>query len=115
MALPRPQELTEQISIVNTTGLKTGSGVSEKTTVVETLFARIEEVDGSLDDEDQQHQSQTVAYEVVTQYVPGVTGFMGITWGDRELEIIAPPQKVYDRNNRPWMIIRATEITERSL
>ncbi len=59
-----------------------------------------------------QHLAQAQDFEIITQYIEGVTGFMEITWGTRTLTISEAPQKIYDAQRRPWMIIHAQEVIE---
>lgn len=115
MALPSPQELTEYISIYNTAGAATAEGVRTKSTLFATCWARITEGSGSYDPVTQQHEGQVQDFEIVTQHIDGVKAWMTISWGARQLDITEPPQKVFDRNNRQWMIIRATEYSERDV
>jgi head-tail adaptor len=114
MALPRPQELTEFISIYNTTSARSAAGeVRTASTKVCDAWARITEGGGSgPEPETMQHESQTQGFEIITQYVEGIRAWMCITWGTRQLDIVEPPQKILDRSNRPWMVIQATEYIE---
>ena len=117
MALPIAQELTEFISIYSTTSARSAAGeVRVKSAKVCDAWARIAEQGGSGPvPETMQHESQTQGFEIVTQYVDGIRAWMSIAWGSRQLDIVEPPQKIVDRNNRPWMIIQATEYIERDV
>ena len=117
MALPIAQELTEYISIYNTTAVKTAAGeVRTQSTKFCDAWARITEGGGSgPDPETMQHESQTQTFEIIAAHVDGVRAWMSIAWGTRQLDITEPPQKIFDRNNRPWMIIHASEYLERDV
>ncbi len=113
MALPFPQELTEHIVFRNVSGERDAvTRLAATTTVFAHAWARIEETGGTLDDATFQHQVQARTFEIVTQWIDGVDGFMEIAWGSRRLTMTEPPQKVFDRHRRPWTIIRAQEATE---
>ena len=116
MALPRAQELTEYITFMNTTVPKSASGTATQTTEYASAKARIEETGGrGPEEETMQHQSQTLTFEVITQYIDGIKAWMEIAWGTRTLTIIDAPQKIKDGNGRNWLIIQAEEYSERSL
>jgi hypothetical protein len=113
MSLPGPHELTEYIQFFNATGKKSAAGIMQTTTRVADAWARIEEIGGSLEVLDQKHQAQIIEYEIITQYIDGITGFMAILWGNKQLEIVSPPpQKLFDMNRRAWLSIRAQRIDE---
>lgn len=112
--MPRPQDLTELIEIWHT-GKMHADETSERTALFARAFAQVKQSGGSKDALDIKHQVATSEYEIVTQPIAGVTAFMAVVWGDRQLEILAPPEEFRDRNNRPWMTIRAAEITQREI
>jgi hypothetical protein len=116
MSLPRAQELTEFITFKTTGGAVSAALKTAVTTVTfASAWARITEGGGPIEPNDQQHEIQTQTFEVITQHIEGVTGFMEIAWGTRTLVITEAPQKILDKNNRSWMIIHAEEVIERSL
>ena len=115
MALPTAQELTEYVSFVNIATPMHTSGYGTQTTTFATAWAKITEVGGMMDTETQQIVRSIADFEVVVPYFDGITVLMEINWGSRKLKIAAPPQKILDRYNRPWSIIRAQEITEHSV
>lgn len=114
--IPIAQELIEKILFMNTEPPYAAvSREATETTTFATAWARITETGGTKDNVDQEHQSQTKTFEIWCRYIDGVTAWMQISWGTRTLTLTGPPQKVVDRNNRRWMLIQATEITERSI
>lgn len=119
MALPLAQELTEDISIMNTTVSGVGSDtVRVPTSEFASASARIQEVGGPGPTvETMQHESQIQNFEIITQYIEGVRAWMTIMWGSpaRQLDITDTPQKIFDRYNRQWLIIHASEYTERDV
>jgi head-tail adaptor len=116
MALPRAQELNQRISFMSPSGsINAGKRLAESSTFYASAYARITEGTGSVTNEDQQHQSQSQEFEIWTRYIVGITAFMEIQWGTRTLTIADTPQKVLDKHNRPWLLIRAEEVIERSL
>lgn len=114
MSLPLAQELTEYITFKTVSGtLNASTGKASSSVTYANAYARIEEMGGTIDEPpDQQHQSETHNYEIITQYLSGVTAFMEIAWGSKTLVITDAPQKQFDRNNRQWLIIHASETLE---
>lgn len=115
MPTPFAQELTEQISFIQAVppfSVLGELGVEES--VFATVWARIRELGGEIEPGDQQHIIQKQQYEIWTQYLAGVNGFMQVRWGNRRLTITGIPQKIMDRFGRHWTMLTASESTERS-
>jgi len=115
MAIPIPQELTERIQFMNVGPLRSVTGKSAALTEFASAWARIKEGGGTTEAETMQQEASIQAFEIWTQYIPGITAFMQIQWGDRTLTMAEPPQKVTDRNNRSWLLIQAEETVERTV
>lgn len=116
MPTPRAQELTEFITFKNPSGAVSAAlKTAETVTTFASAWARITEGTGPIEPNDQQHEVQSQGFEIWTQYIAGVTGFMEIAWGTRTLVMTEAPQKVLDRANRQWLLIHAEEAIERSL
>ncbi len=115
MALPQAQELTEYITIVDTSPESSATGKREASgSMIATAWARITEGGGTTEPTDQQHEGQTQEFEVITQYIEGVRAWHSILWGSRQLDIVEPPQKIFDPKHRAWLVMRAEEYIERS-
>lgn len=119
MALPRgPQELTEYISIHNTTGVReAGGAVREVSTKVCDSWARITEGDATSQPVTHQHEGQDQNFEIIIPWVEGIKAWMSILWGSpaRQLDIVDVGQRIIVRPQWQLLIIHATEHTERSL
>jgi hypothetical protein len=114
-SIPLPQELTESISIKNTSTPVSNNDIATESTTFATAWARITEGGGTIGAITQQNEAQVQSFEIWTQWVDGVRAWMQIAWGTRTLVIVAAPQKIVDRFNRRWLIIQAEETLERSL
>ena len=115
MATPKPHELTERITFINVEPPYGINRVGTKTSDFATVWARITEGGGRLEKEDQSDEAQIKDYEIWTQCLDGVTGFMQIEWNGSVLEMTDPPQCVTDGAGRAWLLISAQEVTERQV
>ncbi len=117
MPTPIPQELTERITFLDPSGAYHAvTGVAANSTDVVSVWARITELGGSVEAVDQQHEAQTQGFEIWTQYLEQVNGFMQIRWDSRGgivLTISEVPKKIVDRNGRRWTMLVAERATER--
>jgi hypothetical protein len=116
MALPLPHELREYIQFKNVTApYDASSGTGVEGTVFAGVWARITDLGGTMDAEDMQHPKQIQGFELCCRHIAGLTGFMQISWGTRNLIITGPPEKISDMHGREWWIIKAEEVQEQSL
>ncbi len=113
MPLPRPHELNQFIEFINVGApFNSATGVGREISVFASGWARIRDLGGSIEEQDQQHRLQKQEFDICLMYIEGLTGFMQIKWGDRVLLMTEPPQKVTDAQSRRWWLIAALETIE---
>jgi head-tail adaptor len=112
-SIPRAQEMNQSIIFQTKAGARNAvTGVAAAPVTYATAWARVTEQGGNVEQMEQSSEAQMQQYEIWCRYNSGVTGFMQILWGTRQLLILGPPMEVKDSNNRRWMVIQAQETTE---
>ena len=115
MAIPIAQELNQFITFKTPTGARNAvSGVAATLTTVLSVWAKITDLGGDVEQTEQGDHAFRNRYEIWTRYSASITAFQQIVWGSKTLVITSPPQKVVDANNRWWSVLQAEYVTEES-
>lgn len=113
MPIPTAQELNQKVIFKTPSGARNATtDVAATLTTVITLWAKVTDLGGDVEQTDQQTHAQRQRYEIWTRYSDLITAFLQIAWGSKTLVITSPPQKVVDMNNRWWTVCQAEYTTE---
>ena len=115
MPIPTAQELNQKLIFKAPTGARNAvSGVAATLTTVVTLWAKVTDLGGDVEQTEQSDHAFRQRYEIWIRYSDSVTAFQQIVWGTKTLVQTSPPQKVIDGNNRWWTVLQAEYVTEES-
>lgn len=115
MAVPTAQELNQKVIFKTPSGARNAvSGVAATLTTVVTLWAKITDVGGDVEQTEQSDHAVRQRYEIWTRYSASITALQQLVWGTKTLVLTSPPQKITDAQNRWWTVCQAEHITEES-
>ena len=113
MATPTAQELNQKLIFKTASGSRNAvTGIAKTLTTVATMWARVSDLGGDIEQTEQSEHAQRKRYEIWTRWSDSITGFQQIVWGTKTLIITSAPQQIIDGSNRYWMMVQAEHITE---
>lgn len=112
MILPAIGEMKDKIDIINVDPPYNSEMKGTQTSVAAAgIWAKIEPLGGSVDIESQQVQTAMQEYRIWIRYRDGLTPWMQIKWGTKQLAITGPLENMQNR----FLLIHAQERTSKTV